>query len=561
MRARRKSPERDRGCWKRRGAFFRLPFRSLFIFFSFFNLNLFLRISSLLPPHHHQQDMTTLPHLNEPGVLHNLRTRYATDAIYTYTGSILIAVNPFARLPALYGRHMMEQYRGEKLGELSPHVYAVADAAYRAMRSDAPGGGGSGSGENGNTKQRRRRNQSILVSGESGAGKTETAKLIMQYLAWVGDEAAAAAAAGGEGGAEAAAKVAPSSPRGDSSSATTPGVEQQVLESNPLLEAFGNAKTVRNDNSSRFGKFVEIQFSSQGRISGAAVRTYLLERSRVVGTNDPERNFHVFYQLCAGASPTERELLRLPSNGDGDAAAAAKSFAYLSRSSCVDLEGVDNAEEWRRTRRAMELVGISKEDSDAAAKVVAAVLHLGNIVLEPVGDGESCAPSSTDGGKAAAALEAAAFLLSVDTESLLKALTTRTRQTPEGPIVSPLDAAASADNRDALAKSLYSRLFDWLVSRVNGAIGQDPEAASSIGVLDIYGTMFFCSSSLALSFSLSAFSLSRGQRNLTQSHSLYPFSLLFLPKQKNFVRLRAVRRQRLRAVLHQPGQREAPAAL
>lgn len=437
--------------------------------------------------------MTTLPHLNEPGVLHNLRTRYATDAIYTYTGSILIAVNPFARLPALYGKHMMEQYRGARLGELSPHVYAVADAAYRAMRSDAPGGGGGGGGaENGGPKQRRRRNQSILVSGESGAGKTETAKLIMQYLAWVGDEAAAAAG-GGENGERV--PSAPSSPRNngnsnDPSSSTTPGVEQQVLESNPLLEAFGNAKTVRNDNSSRFGKFVEIQFSKAGRISGAAVRTYLLERSRVVGTNDPERNFHVFYQLCAGASPAERELLHLPEDSPGGA--AARSFAFLGgRSSCVELEGVDNAAEWGRTRRAMQLVGISEEDANAAAKVVAAVLHLGNIALEPVGDGEACAPSSSDGGGAAAALDAAACLLSVEPEALLKALTTRTRQTPEGAIVSPLDAQASTDNRDALAKSLYSRLFDWLVARVNGAIGQDPEAASSIGVLDIYGTRFF----------------------------------------------------------------------
>ena len=481
--------------------------------------------------------MTTLPHLNEPGVLHNLRTRYATDAIYTYTGSILIAVNPFARLPALYGRHMMEQYRGARLGELSPHVYAVADAAYRAMRSDAPGGGGGG-GENGTAKRggRSRRNQSILVSGESGAGKTETAKLIMQYLAWVGDEAAAAAAAGGDGAAGAEKNATPSSPRngGDSSSTSTPGVEQQVLESNPLLEAFGNAKTVRNDNSSRFGKFVEIQFSAAGRISGAAVRTYLLERSRVVGTNDPERNFHVFYQLCAGASPRERELLRLP-----PAESAARSFAYLSRSSCFDLEGVDNAEEWGRTRRAMELVGIGEGDADAAARVVAAVLHLGNVALEPVGDGESCAPCSTDAGKAAAALEAAALLLSVEPAALLKALTTRTRQTPEGAIVSPLDAAAAADNRDALAKSLYSRLFDWLVSRVNGAIGQDPAAASSIGVLDIYGKEndtetvflpFLSFLSFFPSFFPSFFFNSCLSRSLNRSLSLFPLHSAFLPK-------------------------------
>jgi myosin-5 len=165
--------------------------------------------------------MTTLSYLNEPAVLHNLKLRYQTDDIYTYTATILIAVNPFAAMPHLYGHDMMTQYRDVPLGDLSPHVYAVADAAFRQMRKE-------------------RRSQSILVSGESGAGKTETSKLIMQYLAWMGGYID-----GGSG-----------------------SVEQKVLESNPLLEAFGNAKTVRNDNSSRFGKFTEIQFNDQGRISG-----------------------------------------------------------------------------------------------------------------------------------------------------------------------------------------------------------------------------------------------------------------------------------------------------
>ena len=170
--------------------------------------------------------MTTLAYLNEPGVLWNLKVRYQQDDIYTYTGSILIAVNPFAAMPHLYGAHMMEQYRGVNLGEISPHVYAIADASYRQMR-------------------REKRSQSILVSGESGAGKTETSKLLMQYLAWMGGYDGG----GGTGGA-------------------SRSVEQKVLESNPLLEAFGNAKTVRNDNSSRFGKFTEIQFNADGKISG-----------------------------------------------------------------------------------------------------------------------------------------------------------------------------------------------------------------------------------------------------------------------------------------------------
>ncbi|KAE8679654.1 hypothetical protein F3Y22_tig00111398pilonHSYRG00287 [Hibiscus syriacus] len=197
-------------------------------------------------------DMTKLAYLHEPSVLQNLRSRYDMNEIYTYTGNILIAVNPFRKLPHLYDSHMMAQYKGAAFGELSPHPFAVADAAYRLMINDGI-------------------SQSILVSGESGAGKTVSTKLLMQYLAYMGGRAA--------------------------SEGRT--VEQQVLESNPVLEAFGNAKTVRNNNSSRFGKFVEIQFDRRGRISGAAVRTYLLERSRVCQVSDPERNYHCFYMLCA----------------------------------------------------------------------------------------------------------------------------------------------------------------------------------------------------------------------------------------------------------------------
>lgn len=242
--------------------------------------------------------MTTLSYLNEPGVLWNLKVRYQQDDIYTYTGSILIAINPFTPMPHLYGTHMMEQYKGTQLGEISPHVYAIADAAYSQMRSEG-------------------RSQSILVSGESGAGKTETSKLIMQYLAWVGGYL--------------------ENDSYDDQNGNCRSVEQQVLESNPLLEAFGNAKTVRNDNSSRFGKFTEIQFNTNGRICGAAIRTYLLERSRVVNVNDPERNYHVFYQLCDGASDEERDKFKL---------LPASEFRYLNTSTCFNLDGTSNADDY-----------------------------------------------------------------------------------------------------------------------------------------------------------------------------------------------------------------------
>lgn len=284
-------------------------------------------ISSIYPkdteaPPSGVDDMTKLAYLHEPGVLNNLACRYSLNEIYTYTGNILIAVNPFRRLPHLYDTHMMQQYKGAPFGELSPHLFAVADACYRALIN-----------EHGN--------QSILVSGESGAGKTETTKMLMRYLAFMG----------GRSGTEGRT------------------VEQQVLESNPVLEAFGNAKTVKNNNSSRFGKFVEIQFDKHAKISGAAVRTYLLERSRVCQVSDPERNYHCFYMLCA-APPEDVKRFKLGN---------PKTFHYLNQSNCYEVANVDDAREYLETRNAMDVVGIGQEEQDAIFRVVAAILHLGNI--------------------------------------------------------------------------------------------------------------------------------------------------------------------------------------
>ncbi|KAG6552175.1 hypothetical protein Mapa_006023, partial [Marchantia paleacea] len=371
-------------------------------------------------------DMTKLAYLHEPGVLYNLASRYELDEIYTYTGNILIAVNPFAKLPHLYDNHMMEQYRGAPLGELSPHVFAVADSSYRAMINE-------------------KRSQSILVSGESGAGKTETTKLIMQYLAYMGGRA------------------------------NTDGrtVEQQVLESNPLLEAFGNAKTSRNDNSSRFGKFVEIQFDRNGRISGAAVRTYLLERSRVVQIADPERNYHCFYQLCA--SPEDSEKYRL-----GD----PRSFHYLNQSPVFDLNNVNNGREYIKTRRAMDIVGISPEEQEAIFRVVAAILHLGNVEFTTGKEADSSVPKDE---KSKFHLSVVAELLRCNSKSLLDSLCERIIVTRDENITKTLDAYSATTNRDTLAKTIYSRLFDWLVDKVNKSIGQDPDSTTLVGVLDIYG--------------------------------------------------------------------------
>eukprot|EP00257_Ricinus_communis_P026051 XP_025013465.1 myosin-6 [Ricinus communis] len=372
-------------------------------------------------------DMTKLAYLHEPGVLQNLRSRYDMNEIYTYTGNILIAVNPFRKLPHLYDSHMMAQYKGAAFGELSPHPFAVADAAYRLMINEGI-------------------SQSILVSGESGAGKTESTKLLMRYLAYMGGRAVA------EGRT----------------------VEQQVLESNPVLEAFGNAKTVRNNNSSRFGKFVEIQFDQMGRISGAAIRTYLLERSRVCQVSDPERNYHCFYMLCAAPQEdVQRYKLGNP-----------RTFHYLNQSNCYELDGIDDSKEYIATRRAMDIVGISSDEQDAIFRVVAAVLHLGNIEFAKGKETDSSMPKDE---KSRFHLRTAAELLMCDVKALEDSLCKRVIVTRDETITKWLDPESAVLSRDALAKIVYSRLFDWIVDKINNSIGQDPDSKSLIGVLDIYG--------------------------------------------------------------------------
>ncbi|KAL6614620.1 hypothetical protein ACP70R_036890 [Stipagrostis hirtigluma subsp. patula] len=372
-------------------------------------------------------DMTRLSYLHEPGVLDNLAVRYAKNIIYTYTGNILIAINPFQRLPNLVDTRTMEKYKGANLGDLDPHVFAIADVSYRQMINEG-------------------KSNSILVSGESGAGKTETTKLLMRYLAYMGGRS-------GTGGRT---------------------VEQQVLESNPVLEAFGNAKTVRNNNSSRFGKFVEIQFDKSGKISGAAIRTYLLERSRVCQINSPERNYHCFYFLCA-APPEDLKKYKL-----GD----PSSFHYLNQSACIKVDGINDAEEYLATRNAMDTVGISEQEQEAIFRVVAAVLHLGNINFAK---GREVDSSVIKDDKSRFHLNTAGELLMCDCGKLENALIKREINTPEGVITTTVGPNSATISRDGLAKQIYSRLFDWLVNRINASIGQDPNSNKLIGVLDIYG--------------------------------------------------------------------------
>eukprot|EP00741_Cyanophora_paradoxa_P010959 tig00020553_g10595.t1 len=404
-------------------------------------------------------DMTQLTHLNAAALLQNARCRYETDLIYTYTAYIVLALNPYRPLP-IYGRDEMDRYRGRPMGapELQPHVYALADRAFRSMKAE-------------------KQSQSILISGDSGAGKTETSKIVMQYLAYVGR-------APGE----------------------TEELGNRVLESNPVLEAFGNAKTLRNNNSSRFGKFMKIFFSAEGLIIGAGIDTYLLERSRVTQHDHGERNYHVFYQLCAGASDAERQRYRI---------GRADEFKILSQGGSTKVKRVDDAADFHRMREAMARVGIGEDDQANVFRVLAAILHLGNLrfVTAPGSGGEASVVESkgADGGH----LLAAADLLKVDPADLEQALCHKTI-CPRSPsrdadaVKRNLKPAEAEASRNALARAIYQRLFDWLVARINSSLeveqpshedsqrsfAAEPPPSTFIGVLDIFGFESFERNSL-----------------------------------------------------------------
>ncbi|CAM0956702.1 unnamed protein product [Alopecurus aequalis] len=363
-------------------------------------------------------DLMQLSYLSEPSVLYNLQYRYSQDMIYTKAGPVLVAVNPFKKVK-LYSNEYIKAYRNKTMD--SPHVYAIADSALREMKRDEV-------------------NQSIIISGESGAGKTETAKIAMQYLASLG---------GGS------------------------GIEYEILQTNPILEAFGNAKTLRNDNSSRFGKLIEIHFSMTGRICGAMIQTFLLEKSRVVQCAVGERSYHIFYQLCAGAPPTLREKLNLKK---------VDEYKYLKQSCCYSIAGVDDAEMFRTVTEAMNIVHISKEDQDNVFSMVSAVLWLGDISFTII-DNENHVEILVE-----EAAETVSRLLGCSIEDLNLALSKRHMKVNNESIVQKLTLTQAADTRDALAKALYASLFEWLVEQINKSLSVGKRRTGrSISILDIYG--------------------------------------------------------------------------
>lgn len=386
-------------------------------------------------------DLSQLSFLHEPGILYNLHHRYKLDLIYTYIGKILIAINPYARLP-LYGKDMINAYYNQPLGALAPHAYAIAQDAFKDMRMEGL-------------------SQSILVSGESGAGKTETTKVILQYFAAMGNMLKVNGASP---------KVAPA--QDGKTKVQEKSIEEKVLESTPLLEAFGNAKTLRNDNSSRFGKFIEINFDEFGYIIGARIQTYLLEKSRIFRQVQNERNYHAFYQLCAGADDDMRSKLHIGRPDD---------YFYLNQSGCTEVEDVDDAEEFERTKHAMSISGgLDEKAQYEVFTLLSAVLMLGNISFTKNRDDSSNIKDREP-------LEKAAELIKCDPNELEKVLLSRKVTAKNDTYIVNMNPDQAANARDSLSMLLYSHMFDWLVVKINESIQQKKKPKSFIGILDIYG--------------------------------------------------------------------------
>ena len=378
-------------------------------------------------------DLVLLEEIKEENILGTLRIRHKKDLIYTYIGSVLISVNPFKDISNLYSNSEIAKYKGRYMYELQPHVFALAEDTYRTLLTE-------------------RENQCVIISGESGAGKTEASKKIMQYIAAV-----------------------------SGSGTEIERVKNQILQSNPVLESFGNAKTVRNNNSSRFGKYMEIDFDWAGDPVGGRITNYLLEKSRVVQPAVDERSFHVFYQLCAGLSKEEKKSYHL---------FAPENYTYLSQSGCFKVDRMNDKAEFDLMVEGMVAMGMTGDEIGEVFRIVSAVLWIGQVEFKDSGDRAQIVDESV--------LNALSDLLGSSVAVLRDALTSRTIETGMDSVKSHLDSEKAYYTRDALAKVVYFRLFDYVVSRVNRALDtaniQDSAMAKdlvTVGVLDIYGFEIF----------------------------------------------------------------------
>ncbi|RVE61473.1 hypothetical protein OJAV_G00171010 [Oryzias javanicus] len=374
-------------------------------------------------------DMISLGDMTEAGLLRNLLLRHKRGLIYTYIGSVLVAVNPYQEFP-IYSAEQVKLYHGQKLGELPPHIFAIAESCYFNMK-------------------RNLRNQCCIISGESGAGKTESSKLILQYLTAI------------------------------SGQRSTQEIEKQILESNPILEAFGNSKTIRNDNSSRFGKYLEIFFNKNGVIEGARIEQYLLEKSRVCHQAPEERNYHIFYCMLAGLKPEERKTLNLGKPTD---------YTFLTKGDCIVCEGRDDAKDFERIRSAMKTLTFTENQFQDILKLLAAMLHLGNVTFEAIIQ-DNLETSEVCKSKH---FSSAASMLEVKKSALEKSLTQRSIEANKERVTKPLSSQQAAGCRDAVVKAIFNKLFKWIVEKVNSVIykrlANNPKSSYlSIGLLDIFG--------------------------------------------------------------------------
>merc|ERR1719458_2337187 len=389
------------------------------------------------PKYDKQEDMADLTCLNEASVLHNIKERYYSGLIYTYSGLFCVVVNPYKRLP-IYTEKIIEIYKGKKRHEVPPHVFAITDIAYRSMLQD-------------------REDQSILCTGESGAGKTENTKKVIQYLAYV-------AASKPKGSSHA-----PASNEGGLSFGE---LEQQLLKANPILEAFGNAKTVKNDNSSRFGKFIRINFDASGYIAGANIETYLLEKARIIRQAGDERSFHIFYQLLMGASKEFKSQMLLDD---------AKNYTFMTKGA-VKVNSIDDVEEFGALQNSMRVMGMSEDDMTSIWRVISSCLLFGNMEFkqERTSD-QATLPDNTVAQKVA-------HLLGIQVTDLTKAFLKPRIKVGRDYVTKAQTKEQVEFAIEAIAKATYERLFKWIVTRINRSLDRTKrQGASFIGILDIAG--------------------------------------------------------------------------